>query len=344
MVGRAAQVRITGVDIYDIRIPVSQDETEAGVNNSFNIVEISTGAGVKGYSFAGPGVAELPAVRQLLVGRDLFAIEQLLADGLGRWGGVEHALWDAVGRIAKQPVYRLLGGASDSVKAYITCVWKGKPDQQHVSYREQAEQALRLQKAGFKGMKIRAWRPNPLDDADACREIRAATGPGFAVMFDRTAHAPESVGQKIWDFETGLKMARALERAGATWLEEQPAPVPRSTAAPVSLLRSTWFANVCFFVSRSVSALSCRRNSSRLRTVRNNSRPSAPPCSAPGNGATQGWRSKRHSYIGASLLPSTSPEKARVIGMLVDCRLAVPNRSHSVRAALGTNCNSSPIL
>jgi hypothetical protein len=50
------------------------------------------------------------------------------------------------------------------------------------------------------------------------------------------------------------------------------------------------------------------------------------------------------TYIGASLLPSTSPEKARVIGMLVDCRLAVPNRSHSVRAALGTNFNSSPIL
>jgi L-alanine-DL-glutamate epimerase-like enolase superfamily enzyme len=220
LAGSAAQVHITGVDIYEIRIPVSQDEAEAGVNNSFNVVEISTGAGVKGYSFAGPGVAELSAVRQLLVGRDLFAIEQLLADGLGRWGGVEHALWDAIGRIAKQPVYRMLGGGSDRVKAYITCVWKGKPDQQHVSYREQAEQALRLQRGGFKGMKIRAWRPNPLDDADACREIRAATGPGFAVMLDRTAHAPESVGQKVWDFETGLKVARALERAGATWLEE----------------------------------------------------------------------------------------------------------------------------
>jgi len=162
----------------------------------------------------------LPAVRRLLTGQDLFAIEKHLDNGLEKWGGVEHALWDAIGRIAKQPVYRLLGGASTRVKAYVTCVWPGKEDQQHVSYREQAEQAMRLQKAGFPGMKIRAWRPNPLDDADACAEIRAATGPGFAIMFDRTAHVPSIIGQKVWSFDTGLRVARALQRAGAYWLEE----------------------------------------------------------------------------------------------------------------------------
>ena len=42
----------------------------------------------------------------------------------------------------------------------------------------------------------------------------------FAIMFDRTAHAPQVVGQPVWNFETGLKVARALERAGAYWLEE----------------------------------------------------------------------------------------------------------------------------
>ncbi len=50
--------------------------------------------------------------------------------------------------------------------------------------------------------------------------IRSAVGPDFAIMFDRTAHAPQSVGQKVWDFETGLKVARALEKHGAYWLEE----------------------------------------------------------------------------------------------------------------------------
>ncbi|MFN7921181.1 MAG: mandelate racemase/muconate lactonizing enzyme family protein [Bryobacteraceae bacterium] len=213
-------VAITGVDIYPIRIPVTKDEAEAGVNFSYIVVEVKTDAGVTGYSFAGPSPAEAPAVRQLLVGKNLFAVEQHLDAGLERWGGVEHALWDAIGRISKQPVYRLLGGASTRVKAYLTCVWPGRLDQQHIPYRAQADMAVKIKNAGFKGMKIRAWRPNPLDDVDACTEILAATGSGLALMFDRTAHAPESVGQKIWDYETGLKVARGLQRQGAYWLEE----------------------------------------------------------------------------------------------------------------------------
>lgn len=216
----AGKVKITGVDVYSIRIPVTKDEAAAGLMHSYPVVEVSTDAGVKGYSFAGPPANELPAIRQLLVGGELHAIEQHLDNGLTRWGGVEHAMWDAIGKIAKQPVYRLLGAGADRVRAYVTCVWPGKMDQQHVTYREQAEQAVRLQKAGYKGMKIRAWRPNPLDDADACAEIRAAVGPDFAIMFDRTAHAPQAVGQPVWSFDTGLKVARALQNAGAYWLEE----------------------------------------------------------------------------------------------------------------------------
>ena len=217
---QARQVKISGIDIYPIRLPATADELAAGALATYHVAEVSTDAGVTGYSFAAPALSALPGVRALLVGQDLFAIERHLDNGLEKWGGVEHALWDAIGRIAKQPVYRLLGGARNRVTPYVTCVWSGKADQQHVSYREQADQAMRLKKAGFKGMKIRAWRPNPLDDADACTEIRAATGPDFAVMFDRTAHAPESVGQPVWSFDTGLKVARALQRAGAYWLEE----------------------------------------------------------------------------------------------------------------------------
>ncbi len=80
--------------------------------------------------------------------------------------------------------------------------------------------ALREKNAGFRGMKIRAWRPDPLKDAEALGVIRQAVGPDFAVMFDRTAHAPQSVGQKIWDYDTGLRVAKALEKHGAYWLEE----------------------------------------------------------------------------------------------------------------------------
>jgi L-alanine-DL-glutamate epimerase-like enolase superfamily enzyme len=87
---------------------------------------------------------------------------------------LEHALWDAIGKIAGQPVWRLLGGPRASLKTYVTVVWRGNADQSQVAYRDQADFALRLKKAGFAGMKIRAWRPDPMHDVEACGEIRAA--------------------------------------------------------------------------------------------------------------------------------------------------------------------------
>ena len=129
-------VKIRGVDIFPIEIPVSPAEHDAGVDHRFTVVRVETDAGVRGYSFAGPpSPRALAEVRTILVGQDLFAIERHLRHGLIRWGGVEHALWDAIGKVAGQPVSKLLGGTSDRVKAYVTCVWKGKLDQSHVATR-----------------------------------------------------------------------------------------------------------------------------------------------------------------------------------------------------------------
>src|SRR3954471_11330079 len=183
---------VRGLDIFPIEIPVSRAEHDAGVDHRFTVVRVDTDAGVRGYSFAGPPAPRaLAEARTILVGHDLFAIERHLRRGLIRWGGIEHALWDTIGKVAGQPVYKLLGGTNDRVKAYVTCVWKGKLDQSHVSYEDQAAMAVRLKQAGYKGMKIRAWRPNPMDDVAACRVIKEAVGPGFSLMFDRTAHRPE---------------------------------------------------------------------------------------------------------------------------------------------------------
>jgi D-galactarolactone cycloisomerase len=213
-------VRISGVEAFDIDIPVSKAEDEAGVQHRYGVIRVSTDVGVRGYSFVGVPAQALSEVRGILAGKDLFAVEQHLGNGLGKFGGVEHAVWDAIGRVAGQPVYRLLGGSSDRIKAYLTCVWKGNPDQSQVAYQQQAEMAVKIKRAGFKGMKIRAWRPDPMDDVEACREIRAAVGPDFAIMFDRTAHAPQTAGQKVWDYETGLRVGRGLQEQGAYWLEE----------------------------------------------------------------------------------------------------------------------------
>ena len=214
-------VRITDVDVFRIEIPIPQQQVKQGRINRYVVCRIDTSVGVRGYSFAGPDPKILDStIRPALVGEDLFAIERHLEKGAGHWNGLEHAIWDAIGKIANRPVYELLGGGNPRIKVYLTTVWFGNQDQSHVSYDEQAEIAVKFKEAGFKGMKIRAWRPNPMDDTKACRVIRDAVGPDFAIMFDRTAHAPEAVGQKIWDYDTALKVARAFEDNGAYWLEE----------------------------------------------------------------------------------------------------------------------------
>jgi L-alanine-DL-glutamate epimerase-like enolase superfamily enzyme len=213
----AKPVRIRNIEIFPIEITTPEEELRAGKYARYTFYLVETDAGVRGYAFDRESDYRLldSAIRPALVGKDLFAIEEHLKAGLARWGGVEQAIWDAIGKIAGQPVHRLLGGSKNRLKVYLTVIWRGKADQSHVSFEEQAQGAVALKNAGYKGMKIRAWRPKPTDDADACGEIRRAVGPDFAIMVDRTANLPG-----LWDYSTGLRVARALEKHNVLWLEE----------------------------------------------------------------------------------------------------------------------------
>jgi D-galactarolactone cycloisomerase len=213
----AKPVRIKSIDIFPIEIPIPREELEMGKYARYTFYEVETDAGVRGYCFdRGTEYRVLEKViRPALVGKDLFGMEAHLQAGLGRWGGLEQAIWDAIGKIAGQPVYRLLGGSQSRLKVYLTCVWRGKADQSHVPYRDQAEWALKLKRAGFTGMKIRAWRSST-GDADACGEIRAAVGRDFSIMVDRNV----GPGGAPWNYAAALRMARELEKHDVTWLEE----------------------------------------------------------------------------------------------------------------------------
>jgi len=73
-----------------------------------------------------------------------------------------------------------------------------------------------VKNAGFKAIKFQCMRPRAADDAAASAQVKAATGPEFRVMPDRTAHLSGS----LWDYPTGLAAAKALQDAGVYWLEE----------------------------------------------------------------------------------------------------------------------------
>src|SRR5205814_1327420 len=70
--------------------------------------------------------------------------------------GIDIALWDIAGKIAKLPVYRLLGASRDRVEAYAS----GGFYQEGKSAADLAGEAEGYRARGFKGMKMKVGR-NP---------------------------------------------------------------------------------------------------------------------------------------------------------------------------------------
>ena len=227
-------VRITDIESFQIRVPSKQRDPLAVYD--YGVSRVHTDAGVLGTSFVPcPNEILRTWVKPTLVGQDLFAIDRHIdrlqmmrgESGVQIWSGVEHAMWDAVGRIAGRPVAELLGGTRDKLRVYRTATWPWRtprppgapvvePDESDIPYEVQAQYALRLKKAGLTGMKVRAWRPHPMDDVDMVGVVRAAVGPDFHIMLDRTAVRPGWV----WDYPTALEVCRGLEKHKAFWLEE----------------------------------------------------------------------------------------------------------------------------
>lgn len=214
------RIAIKSVTTFDVLVPqtgAAPPTRTGGPPGRTNVTCVETASGIKGYSFLGSTGQQIAAAQPVLVGRDLFDIENHLKNGLIRWGGIEEAMWDAIGKIAGQPVARLLGGSTSNQPVYVTYVWPGTNGQETITPKQQAEQARILKTAGFRAMKIQVFRRNTQVDADACAEILSVGGPGFRVMVDRTAdRSPNG----LWSYDQALAAAHALEKAGCYWLEE----------------------------------------------------------------------------------------------------------------------------
>jgi len=181
------------------------------------LVKVRTDSGITGcaYNRTNPGPF-LAAAQEALIGKDPHAIEEHIQNGLLHWACIEHALWDIIGKEAGLPVHKFLGGFRERLPVYITCLWPGGDDQSQVPAKAAAQQAVAYMEQGFKGMKIRSWRPDPMEDVAVVRAMKKAVGSRMEIMVDRTGSAPGWV----WDFGTAYRVARGLEEAGCTWLEE----------------------------------------------------------------------------------------------------------------------------
>src|SRR5436305_8531706 len=208
------------------------------------LVEIETDERVTGIGEAGVGggitrdVIEKP-LQPMLIGEDPLLIEGLWQKMFartrqyGRRGivmnaisGIDIALWDIAGKIAKLPLYRLLGGCRDRVEAYAS----GGFYQEGKSADDLAGEAEGYRARGFKGMKMKVGRNpstqthlrqlignaefcevDPAEDIARVAAVRKALGPHAKLMVDVNC---------AWSPAFAIEMGRAMEPYNLFWIEE----------------------------------------------------------------------------------------------------------------------------
>jgi L-alanine-DL-glutamate epimerase-like enolase superfamily enzyme len=124
---------------------------------------------------------------------------------------IENALLDIAGKVIKKPIYKMLGGFKDKVKAYAATINLKEP-------KERSKDAIQFLEKGFKAIKLRAHFPDPMKDLAVVKAVREAVGNDMEIMVD--ANQASHKVPPIWSHRTVYKMAKAFEKLGVYWLEE----------------------------------------------------------------------------------------------------------------------------
>ena len=128
---------------------------------------------------------------------------------------VDIALWDLLGKSAKQPVFRLLGGRTKPrIPVYSSRLYSTPLDQLTI-------EATKYKKEGYKAMKLRfGW--GPVEGAEGMqhnialiRTVRETVGPGIDIMAD---------AYMGWTLDYAKRMLPLLEPFNLRWLEEPVIP------------------------------------------------------------------------------------------------------------------------
>ena len=208
------------------------------------LVEVETDTGIVGIGEAGLGGGATATVIEkdlapMLVGEDPLLIEGLWQKmfartrQFGRRGvvmnaisGIDIALWDIAGKVAKMPVYKLLGACRDRVEAYAS----GGFYQEGKSVADLAGEAEGYRARGFRGMQIKVGRNpstqthlrqlvgntgfcevDPSEDLARVAAVRQALGPHAKLMVDVNC---------AWSPAFAIEMGREMEPYNLYWIEE----------------------------------------------------------------------------------------------------------------------------
>lgn len=216
-------MKIDSIEIRHYRLPLNPPflaSWDPQPRRSFTATLVRVRAGDFEGVGSGDAMLGFAGHESLFVGQDPFAIERhvRVLDNLqfhyGRMWPLEVALWDLMGQISGQPLWKLLGGRSNRVRPYASTGSR-------IEAAERAESAQKLQAAGYPALKVRFHAANPRHDLAVVQAVRQAVGPAMEILVDANQgwQMPWDSAAP-WDFKTALWMADALAELDVYWLEE----------------------------------------------------------------------------------------------------------------------------
>jgi L-alanine-DL-glutamate epimerase-like enolase superfamily enzyme len=119
-------------------------------------------------------------------------------------GLADIALWDIKGKVAKLPVYKLIGGYRDSIPAQASTT----------SYDTEKEYLSVIEAAlaeGYTSVKLHLRYRDVKTNAKLCRAVRKFVGDDYDLALDASA---------LWNYTDSLWFGRVLEELGYSWYEE----------------------------------------------------------------------------------------------------------------------------
>src|SRR5262249_4117721 len=221
---------VEALDLYPDHLRATAGAGDVPPHLTARYVEVQSGDGPVGrYGPIDARQAFLIAadLRPFLVGADPLATERIHDEMLrmhrhGRAGlfvnavsAIDNALWDLRGKLAGEPVFRLLGGPTrETVPVYASMLgYSVEPDRAAAVASEHKELGFGAQKWFFAVGRGGGWEGLRRNLAMA-RAVREAVGIGYPLMFDAFMG---------WDATYATDMLRGLEPVEPHWVEE---PVP----------------------------------------------------------------------------------------------------------------------
>ena len=210
------EVWVVGPDVQ--RFTWSHDIPEQHMTNTIVRIYTDDGAqgvgGVSNYTSHGYDRYTAETVRHMiptLIGKDPLDREAIWRSlwsrvfplAPGALTAVDIAIWDLLGNIANLPIYKLLGGARNSMPSYAsTPLFDDVP-----SYLQFVDEMI---EQGFRAVKFHCWCL-PDKDLELARTVRQHH-PGREVAFMLDV-------ENNYDWHSALRVAKVLEELDFTWFE-----------------------------------------------------------------------------------------------------------------------------